>query len=323
MCKHNFTILAVLLALFSTVSLWGKPESDEKVAKHFNVTWDSIRYNKTVSIHNPAVSSTYQTNQTSEQFSLYCQIDIKNPKLVLGTSNRATVTDLQDDSGQKLKVPQTNQPSFADRYEGLRYRSRFEAPSGPDTWINKVRSFVGISPNKPNRPERVQELQPSRITINFDRDTILESTQKIGLLKGYFHALTAESVKYVDVPFEPSQNWVQLTPDTEIRISEAQSTGTSFRYAVETAPQRSQGMPYLMVGGPLPELLVVEYQLIAEDGKPINNHGPRGRLGSSLNAAGSGSGSFGKITKIRYKIAVNPSHHKIPFELKDIHLPKP
>ena len=80
----------------------------------------------------------------------------------------------------------------------------------------------------------------------------------------------------------------------------------------------------LSVGDSLPRRIVVDRQFIGQDGKPIQHIIGTRRIPASVGGRGGGSGrDMGRVEKIRFVIAVNPAHYKIPFELEDIPLPRP
>ena len=103
---------------------------------------------------------------------------------------------------------------------------------------------------------------------------------------------------------------------------EAQSTESRYSYRIETRGEQAfRG--WLHPGIDLPNRLPLGQELLDKDGKSV--HSPSGghpKLTASLGGKGSGgTTSVGGVEKIRFVIAVNASHHKIPFELDDIPLP--
>jgi hypothetical protein len=178
------------------------------------------------------------------------------------------------------------------------------------------------APQMPGPPQFVTELQPCRITMRLDKDLLGQARRELRSVKGYFHALIAESLENIDVPFEPNDAWVRLTPDVEIQVREAVCTPGSYRFSIETRPQGGGGMRPLMVGEPLPGRIVVARQLLGPDGKPDSRPGPS-FLPAPIGGRSSGSGGNFQIKTIRFVVAVNPTEHKIPFELAHVPLPNP
>ena len=74
----------------------------------------------------------------------------------------------------------------------------------------------------------------------------------------------------------------------------------------------------------LPKRIVVHRQLLGPNDKIIQNFGGYRHLPAHISGSSSGSGGdYGKVEKIRYMIAIDPTHYKIPFEFENIPLPKP
>jgi hypothetical protein len=290
-----------------------------ELADRFEARWTSIRYSKAVVLNNPAAAQRQARQEVSEGLTLSCEIAIRKPDLILGTCPEVVITELTDARGRRLDV---TQPSRRSRhsYEGLRYHERFAQPGKPSRWRTLMRSVLRLPPPPIPGPQRVRELQPARMDIRLDMALLENNGQEIRCIKGHFHALAAESLDHVEVPFEPNDNWVPLTPDLEILVREATCAGSSYRYRIEASPQGSV-MRRLCVGDSLPGRFVLAQQLIGADGKPTH-YGPGfPHLPAHVGGSGSGGGGNSQITAIRYVIAVNPRECKVPFQLEDIPLP--
>ena len=120
-----------------------------------------------------------------------------------------------------------------------------------------------------------------------------------------------------------------MTDDVAIQVREARNTisGSTTRYNFDIREDQTakRGIDRLSVGNYLPEKLVIGRQFINAGGKPSDPSMVFGFLPAHVGGSGSHSGSWGTspIEKIRFLIAINPKHCKIPFELKDIPLPNP
>jgi hypothetical protein len=303
-----------------------------------------MRYNKTVTQYNPEVSSNRQPSRTDENLTLNCQIEIKDPNLILGISRKGFLTGLTDGKRRNIEIsqeqPELSRPAMAGMrstpsrwswemaYEGLRYHRQYTQPPKIPRWRAFLHKYLRI-PQKPFTPVLVNQLEPPRVQFELELGLLERSGGKIRNLKGYFYALMAESVEYVEVPFEPNEKWVKLTDDTSIQVREARSTvsgsRTRFNYEIEEDRPERGGIPSLAVGEYLPEKMVMGRQLIKADGEPFDLDMGFHFLPAHVGGSGSGSSSSsgGPIKKIRFVIAVNPKHYKIPFELKNIPLPNP
>jgi hypothetical protein len=323
MVSRRWSVGVQIIVILGGLSTgWAEPAVNAKITDYFKVNWSSVSYDKT--LNNPKVSSEKQ--QVSERLSLSCEVEILKPDLTLGTSREGVITQLTDRSGRNIDAGTSS--SVQSRmmripYEGLRYRTRFVQPPQPSRWLAYVRSILRLPRRARSRPEPVSELQPSEIRVQLDTGLRERAEGEIGRIKGYFYALVAESIKYVEVPFEPNSNWVRLTGGLEIQVVKAQCTGSSYQYEIAT---RSQGQydRMLSAGDSVPRRIVMGRQFIGRDGKPIRHYSGYRRMPASAGGRGSGSGSrIGQVKTIRYMIAVNPAHYKIPFELEHIPLPKP
>ncbi len=319
--RGNLIRVAVVLIVVS--SAWAANKTDAKAAKHFKVNWSSISYDKTLT--NPKLSS--GSRQTSTRLALSCEIEIVDPDLVLGTSGEGVVTQITDPNGRNANISsfaQTQRGSLHMRYEGLHYRSRFVRPPKPNRWLSLIRSALKLPRRTPAHPEMVDELQPSRMQVQLDARLCDRAGGEIRAVKGHFYALMAESIEHVDVPFKPSNGWVRLTDEIEIQVIEAQCTSSSYRMKIETRPRGGSAMYSLNVGDLLPSRIVKDRQLIGADGKPARGAGGYRRVPATVGGISSGGGSnMQPVERIRFVIAVHPTHYEIPFEFKRIPLPKP
>jgi len=339
MIRLRWSFIYVIVIIFTDFSIASIDASiDKKVMDRFEINWESIRYVKSVTQYNPKVSSNQQPSSSNESLTLSCEIEIKDPNLVLGISRRGVLTEMTDSERRNIEIsqeqPQLRQPPFPEsihmRYEGLRYRNRFTQPPKIPRWRALLRSFFRI-PTRPFKPELVNELQPARVQFELDIGLLEPAGGEIRSLKGYFYALMAESIEHVEVPFEPNDHWVGLTDEVAIQVREAECTisASRIRYNFDIEENRLGGERFnrLSFRDYLPQKMVMGRQLIGEDGKPLNQPMGPGPLPTHVGGSGSGShsgsGGVSPIEKIRFVIAVNPKHYKIPFELKNIPLPNP
>jgi hypothetical protein len=298
-----------------------KSAPNTKIGDRFEVSFGSAKYaGSTSTVH----SSEGRGKAATERLRLYCEVGILDPNLVLGISRQGIITQFTNGKGDIIHVVDQalpRRPSMRYRYEAPRYRRRFVAPVKPAKWKTVIWSVLRLPPKR-SRPQWIDELQPSRMTLELDPGLPGPDCEKISRVKGHFYVLMAESLEHIDIPFEPNEEWVRLTPDLEIKVLEAQSAESQYNYRIETRKGERTSRT-LSPGSDLPSRFAVNQQLLGQDGKPTRHH-RFPFLPSSVGGSGRGSGSsVGTIEKIRFVIAVKPSHHKIPFELEDIPLPCP
>ena len=308
----------MLVLLAGLPVAWAGSRLDVKAADYFTVKWSRIGYTKADAIQN--TSATKQ--ETSENLVLSCPITIRDPNMVLGTLQQGVVTQVTGRKGQDISVDSPPQQQVFP-YERPRYQQRFTQPPKEPRWRSALRSVLRLSPTRIPTPRLVWELQPSQMNLQLDTKALDQAGGQLRQVKGYFHALVAESVENVDVPFERNDRWVRLTPNLEVRLSQASCTTSSYQYRVETYPQ-NDGSPPLRLSDPLPARLVVARQLIGPDGKPREDHfGQPPWLPMHVGGAMSGPYADYQIKALRFVIAINPAHCRIPFEFQRVPVPDP
>jgi hypothetical protein len=302
------------------VLLSGAAACEPNLADRFDVRWSSIRYDKSVTVCNQARLRMGAQSGNSKDLTLSCLIGIREPDRIVGTSREATITRITDGDGRDIDM-RLFPARPARLYEGLRYGLR-HLPR--PRWVRTLRSILRL-PAKWYTGRFVSELRPSEMEIRLNPVLLEQADGRIGLLEGYFYALVAESLDYMEVPFKPNDRWVPVTPELEIRVRRAQCTQSKYEYDIETrAPGRRDRRPWpLRVGYPVPSRLVVARQFIRADGEPALSGGWSGGLPARVGGNASGPSHNARIKAIRFVVAVNASHCKIPFELRDIPLPDP
>ena len=294
-----------------------EPQFNKKIAGLFETRWNSITYTKR--LNNPEGSAKGRDQGVSESLGVYCDSEILDPKLIIGTCNRPVIEQVTDGQGRDTDISMS-QPGRNMFYTTLRYGMKFVQPSRLAHWEGKARTALGLALRPRHRPFHMNELQPVGIGIPLDPGLL--GRGEIGCIKGYFHVLRAESIKHVKVPFKSDEKWVRLTSDMEIQVKEASQKGSSARFEIKQRGQSDDRRHQLLVGDFLPDEIVVDRQFIGADGQSS-------RLGSMGNrplpGSVSGGGGIGGrvIDKIDFQIAVGPKHYKIPFEIEHIPLPGP
>ncbi len=300
-----------------------KPLFDKKVANCFKVNWNWITYSKT--LNNPPVSEYSRDQRVWEKLSVCCEAEILDPRLVVGTCDIPTIEQITDGKGRETDISMSVSRLNRMYYRTPRYSMKYSPPSKLIQLEGKVRSALGLPLlTRHRRSKRSLELQPDRLRIQLDPGLLRQDQGEIRLIKGYFHALSAESFKHVKVPFESSDKWVRLTSDVEMQVSKVIRTGSTTRFEIKQRGQAERRASNLCVGDRLSNEIVVDRQFIRANGQPnsVGNRGGR-RLPGSIGGNSSIGGSIGlQVEKIDYLIAVGPTYYKIPFEIEHIPLPE-
>jgi hypothetical protein len=297
-----------------------KLQTDPKVAKCFKPDWHCVTYEKTVC--NPAIPTKSQNKQASESLTLTCLVEISDPKLVLGTCDKPIITQIVDGKGRNTEPDRVQLDPDRMYYQAPHYRPKVVFPSTLARLEGNLRLTLGLPLASRSMPKHVTELAPVRLQIPLDIGLIEAGCASITRFRGYFPALMAESLEQVFVPFEPNDNWVRVTPDVEIRVVEAARTGSASHFSIEQRPQTTASRQ-LSVQDYLPSEIVIDRQFVNQNGKSGDRFGNRHRLLPCPAGGAGGVGGLDPVERIDYLIAVNPTHHKIAFELKDIPLPNP
>ena len=268
-----------------------------KTARGLNVHWSRVEYNK--ELRNPAIPPQYQNSLEPERFSISFVIKMADPRQLLGIAIDPTIEKIKDSRGVAIDINQK--------------------PPEPNRLYHNVILMRWLTTINLNHPERIK-IPTEQYTPRMELDASLRERlgDKIGLLKGYYEGLMAESFEYIDVPFKPDENWVRLTEEVEIRVVEARNVPDAYYYNIEQHPEDaiSAKKDRVLVGEQLPHRLVVGRQMIGRNDFNI----AAGGSGASIGGKGNGIGS---AETIRYVIAVNPAHVIIPVELRDIPLSAP
>lgn len=313
-------VLSVLLAVLS--DRLAQCASTPPVEDCLNVQWLSATYPKTVTINNPLESPQSPTMHVSQSLSLFCKVEVLDPNRIIGLCSKGTITRLTDSQGRSIEVDASSS-SRRLRYEGRQYLQKFVIADPLPRWRQMLRSLLRIQSNTPTSRQPAYTWKDSYLSLEPGAVALPSAGKEITRVEGYFYALTVESIEYVDVPFEPNNTWVRLTPDLEVRLLEAQSTKRSYRFKIEANPPTSGSTPVLYSDGPLPSRLVIARQLLKDGGEQVLIPGWVDPLRPSINESGSDSTWNGPVRTLRYVVGVNPTHSKIPFTLEHIPLPEP
>lgn len=271
----------------------GAFQDGTKTVSDVTVHWNALTYRKM--LYNPSVRPQYRDSRGTESLSLSCEILMADPRLLLGIIPDPVIEKIEDSRGNEVEFSQKPPAS------GRRYVQ--------DVFF--IRWMREINLNHPERTRMPAEHNPPNMELGAGLRERLGG--KIGLLKGYYEALMAESIEYIDLPFRPDENWVRLTEDVEIRVAQARNVPDVYHYDIEQRPAIAPAANRISTADPLPGRLVVGRQMIGRNDSMIS----AGSGGGPGSIGGKGDG-IGRAEGIRYVIAVNPAPVRIPFELRQI-----
>ena len=300
-----------------------KPTSGTNRGKYFDVRWTSITHTQT--FHNPIFSG----RDMEQTLKLRCDAEILDSELVLGTCDTPIIEQVTDGKGRLADIGAAELRSGRMYYKTAQYRTSGPAtpPSNLAQIEGKARMAIGLPLKERHRPKRTSELQPVRMVIRLDPGLIGRGQNEISQIKGHLNALTAESFRNIEVPFKPSDEWVRLTSDVQIQVARAWNDGVKYRYDIKERSRTPIRPGRLSIDNPLPDGIVVNRRF-AGPGVPEKDRSiVKGGDSIPISAGGKGSVNYRvngvdcQIKMIDYRIAVNPKHHRIPFEFEHIPLP--
>ncbi len=313
-------VVVVIAALVSLLTARSDSEVQKNVEGNFEVGLYSISYSETASPQNDGLRGDQQQN-IPKTLLISCQVEVLDPKFVLGMSPSPVIEESVDDEGRDIEVLPL--PGSSHRlYSPPRFHPLMVVPPQPGKWTNAFRSVLRLSVKRGSTRHRISKLQPSMMHIGLSVGMNGRPERRIRRIKGYFHVLVAESFEYVDVRFQKSDTWVRLTPDVEVQVRDASCSDLLYRLSTEAGWRGGARMRPLSPDTQIADRLVVGRQLVGSGNRPAHRHSGGYCLPYHVGGRLSG-GSTRQITKIRYLIAVNPRHYEIPFVLENISVPKP
>lgn len=181
-------------------------------------------------------------------------------------------------------------------------------------------------------------LQPYDVTVSFCVDPDQRPISALSLFHWCAYAVYAEDVIEVDVPFEASDDWLEVAPGIQITVTKA--TVECCDYAYWTEVRHTGGIVRafddpVSSTEPMADYLVVRTLLLDSEGTPVratedDRVSPAvwsERVEStSLNTAKCGGwlltfATEAEIASVRHVIVVHPYEVRVPFVVRDLPLP--
>ena len=293
------SVVCSLLAVFAAQTYSSDLFSSSDNPK---VYWESLIYQK--KLYNPAVPQQDRDSRAAESLTLSCGIQMSDPMLLLGMVPDVTIEQITDSQGNEVDISLNRSQS------GRKYFVDVSLLK----WLNLNMKIGGLDTTGGTRR--------SLPKLDLDPRLLEQAGGQIKLLKGYCTGLMAESIEYVDMPFRPSESWIRVTPDLEIRIVKANNVQSMYHYEIEHRPAIKFFTHGFSVGDDIPIRLILGEQIIAQNNSSGVGGGGSGTSGTSGSSVSKGSG-IGRAERIRYVIAINAAHKKIPFEFQNIPLSAP
>lgn len=290
------------------------PNNVWEPAEHLSPRWMSVSL--TSQIYNPAQYPDRDPHALDRSIYIRAEAEIIDTNGLVGFSTWPSEVFVLDQDGD-VYYQMDRDRHFSRRYSAPTHHPRF----GPG----------GISG---------EELRPYSMSVTIPIDPNAEVYPLFfSQVDWLTHVLVTQRIITVDIPFEETLDWFELTPGLELLVEKATAEGTKYAYTIKARYNRdsvsySPGSMsfHRWADDPLPQRIVMDMQMLNADGKPVGKSGSYS-AGSSTSASGSdgqmlatssGTGSCadcGQVTTIRYRIAVEPYEKEVRFVLEDIPVP--
>jgi len=284
-------------------------------AEHLVADWDSVAVNIGSLLMNPRRHPDGESPSTQWFLSVTSVVDIIDSNGLIAYSPAPTSVVALDQDGHA--VSRTTGSLSVRMYERPDY---VNGPVGPNgEWVSGL-TMNHISLKLPMEPNAVYPEALSRV----------EWTMNV---------LVAGELKTIDIPFEPNETWVELTPGMEAQVEQAIVEEGKYQYRIKEKCDATK-VDYLL-GGILhlwndeqpPAVAVWRRDVLNAEGRSIRDLG-----GGNFSSGGSGSGSntqmilttngtgscdaCGTATTIRYTLVFGMYEQEARFVLADIPVPQ-
>jgi hypothetical protein len=179
----------------------------------------------------------------------------------------------------------------------------------------------------------VEELRPYQISLGIPVDPNRGYPVSLSRVEWSMYALITNEVNEVDVPFAPTEEWMELVPGLEILVEEASVAEGSYSYTIKAKYNRTQvdypGGSSIRVQADEtpPETIVLGMEILNAEGQPLRELGGGGSgtgYGDEMIYTSTGQGSCaacGEAAMLRYRIARKATEIEVSFALEDVPVP--
>jgi hypothetical protein len=273
-------------------------------AEHLVAHWESVSVNMTSLLYNPARRRDTAPEGPEWAMAVMGTIDIIDSTGLIGWSPTPTSVRAFDQDGNLV--------------------SSTVASAAPIRWYQQPSTLRGPTPNL--------------FTLRLPMEPDAIYPDMLGQVAWTLDVLVAEEYETVDLPFEPSADWVELTPGMEAMIEQAVAEEGRYQYRLKLRYDSTEvanlaaGTVSLWRDGALPAAAIVEVDVLDAHGRSLRELSG-GNLGVSTGATGpdalttttiTGSGTCntcGTATVLRCTLVFHPYEREVRFVLEDIPVP--
>lgn len=175
--------------------------------------------------------------------------------------------------------------------------------------------------------------RPAYISLDFPMDPNVGYPAWLKEVRWSIKGLFAHAIRTVKVPFQASDQWIELLPGYSIMIEEATLGENSYSYRIKGRYEGPGSFPRshltLMDDEPVPQYIDMGMTFLDEKGVDVRSYGGSGSFGSSSGGSnnnytmtGRGScGACGGVKSIQFKFAVDSYIADMFYVLNDIPVP--
>ena len=175
--------------------------------------------------------------------------------------------------------------------------------------------------------------RPGHLTLTFSMDPNAAYPTGFKEVSWSINGLFAYAIRTVKVPFQASDQWIELLPGYSIMIEEAVLEEAKYKYLIKAKYEGTDTRPWshltLREGDPIPQYMDMGLTFLDAGGVDVRSYGGSGSFSTSGSGSGndytlSGSGSCsacGGVATIQFQFAVDPYIEEMQYVLYDIPVP--
>lgn len=212
------------------------------------------------------------------------------------------------------------------------YPTEAQAVDDQDNVYSYERSFYTVHVNTTQSDSSLINL-PTNISLSFPIDPNTGYPIRLKQVSWSIDGIFAHAIRSIKVPFEASDEWIEILPDYSILIEEALIEENMYSYLIKAKYEGPDSLPRSLLtlrnDDPIPQYIDMGISLLDEHGIDVRSYPGSGGFtssggGSDRNYTISGSGfcgACGGVKTIQFQFAVDSYVAKMPYLLNDIPVP--
>lgn len=277
-------------------------------AEHLAADWRYVSVSMTSSVYNPVYEPDTEAQGPQWSMSVTSSLDVIDRTGLIGWSTQPTSAKAFDQDGNLVSSMESSS-SFVRWYQ--QPRSWSMAGSFSSSWIL------------------------DSVHMSFPMDPKVDYPAMFSKVEWSMNVLVAQETQTVDIPFEPNDTWVEITPGFEVMVEQATVEEGKYQYRIKVKYDNTQ-VDYMMGGSvhlwrdeTLPSAAVLDMQVLNADGQSIRSLGG-GAFSTTSSYSGTtgqmnGSGSCdacGMAATFRYTLAFDLHEQEANFVLENVPVPE-